>query len=174
MKRYPKAKIPFPVRPGDTVYRLADGEVTGEVAHGVGVDEDGRLCVSKDKDTFVTIGAEGLLFLTEDDAKAFAQDPASLPDDYGRIDYDALDLPYYPGQEIFFPDYDPFFDRWQLLVSYCTHVVFNEDGSVDVHDDTGGWDTIIGERPRFCTPTFDTARKARNYVRKQGYGTWKS
>ena len=178
MKKYPRDEIPFPVRPGDTVYHLRGGDegvqVVAEVAHAVGVDDDGRLFVLQG-DTCVPIGAEGRCFRTADDARAFAEDEASLARDYGTIEYGMLDLPFYPGDELFFPDYDPVFDRWQIIVSICTQVVFNEDGTVDVTDDTGGEARIVGERQHsFCAPTFDTARKARNYVKKQGYGSWKS
>lgn len=181
MKKYPRNKIPFPVRPGDTVYRLitpegdeADApEVVAEVAHGIGFDKDGQLFVSHDG-SLVPFGPEGRYFYTEEDAQAFAEDPTALSDDYGTADYDKLDLPLYPGDELFFPDYDVLFDRWQIIVSTCTEVLFNDDGSVDIFDDRGAEDRLIGEIHRYGPPLFDSVRKARAYVRKEGYGHWKS
>lgn len=174
MKRYPRSRIPFPVRPKDTVYLVIEGEGTPEVvaecAQGVGIDEDGMLFVHRN-DEFERFGVEGRCFFTEEDAQAYLADPTSIPEDYGWLDLQELDLPRYPGTQTFFPDYDPVFDRWDLFISRCTHILFNDDGTVDSYDEDGSSDRIVGERRiPFIVPTFDTIRKARNYCRKQGHG----
>jgi hypothetical protein len=179
MKKYPKKKIPFPILPGDTVFYVTkpdegagEPEIVAEVAHGIGIDDDDRLFVSRDG-SFVFFGADDRCFFTEEDAKSFIDDPTTIDSDYGTFEYTSIELPIYPGDELFFPDYDPVFDRWQILVSICEQVLFNDDGSVDIFDNDGCEDRFIGETHRFGPPMFDTARKARNYVKKQGYGRWK-
>lgn len=161
LKKCPRDKMPFPARLGDTVYHLVpsegDGapEIAGDIAHTVGVDDGGRLFVYRDG-TPVMFGAKGRCFLSEEDARYFAADPASLPMDHANVQCGMLDLPLYPGDELYFPDYfpdyDPLFDRWQILESICVQMILNEDGSVDVVDHRRrGQDHR--ERPlTFCPP----------------------
>ncbi len=161
---------PFPVRPGDVVYlpgKSDSPEGAARTVTAVGATEDGDLIVRfrkvrKPGDTTIYIefpiyrvGSD--VFLTEKDAEEYARNPEAFKKP--SIDWDELKLPVEPGQTYYFCDYDPFFHRWQLIEDYYTYVLYDADGGILVGN--GGFEFNLT-----LDPCFNTARKARAYVKK--------
>ena len=160
-KKYDVKKLPFPVRPGETVYFvLDDNTIEPDIATSVGINEDGRLLVACDRLEY-EIGIGDRVFTSSEDAERFIHDPASIPADYGIVDYKKMDLPYYPGTTFYYCDHDGFSERWEIFEEYYTYVYFDIGGEIRVGDGDSEC-TVAGKN---VDPCFDTPRKARAYVR---------
>ena len=168
-QHYNIKKLPFHIKPGDRVYFvLDDGRIESDIATAVGINEDGRLLIRCGKGGIegfeeYEIGTEDRAFIAARDAEQFISDPSSIADDYGEMEYKDLDLPYYPGTDFYYCDYDGFMGRWEIFEEYYTQVFFDINGEVSVGDGESEC-TVIGKR---IDPCFDTPRKARAYVRSQ-------
>ena len=161
--KYDIKKLPFPVRPGDTVYFvLDDKKIVEDKATAVGINEDCKLLIRCGDDEY-EIGILDRVFLNREDAEKFADDSDSIEDDYGEVEYKGLNLPYYPGTDFYYCDYDGFMGRWEIFEEYYTYVFFDMNGEVSVGDGDSEC-TMIGKH---VDPCFDTPRKARAYVRSQ-------
>ena len=162
MKNYNIKTLPFPIHPGDKVYFiLDDNTIDSDTATSVGINEEGRLLIMCDRCEY-EVGTEDRLFLSEEDAHSFLNDPSSFSEDYGIVkDYRKLSLPYYPGTTFYYCDYDYFDGRWEIFEEYYTYVYFDADGSVKVGDGDSEC-TVIG---KVVDPCFESLRKAKAYVR---------
>ena len=161
MDKYDVKNLPLPIKPGEMVYFEVEGQIEAIVATSVGIDLDGRLLVVCE-DLKYEIGIEDRAFLTEADAKKYIADIASIPSDYGVIQYKKLKLPCYPGTTYYFCD-DNEFDGWAIFKEDHTYVFFDEDGSVRSGDgESEGY--IIGGWPN---EYFKTLREAQEYIREQ-------
>ena len=163
INKYDIKKLPFPIRPGDTVFFVLDNNAIEEdKVTAVGINEDCKLMVRCGNDEY-EIGNLDRVFLSRDDAERYLEEPDDIPDDYGEIEYKDLDLPYYPGTDFYYCDCDGFTRRWEIYEEYYTYVWFDIDGEVSVGDGESEC-TMIGKD---VDPCFDTLRKARAYVRSQ-------
>ena len=163
MKKYNVKDLPLPIHPGDKVYFIVDDDtLEPDTAASVGINEEGRLLVMCDRSEY-EVGTYDRLFLSEEDAHRYLEDPESFTEDYGTIpDYRKLSLPYYPGTTFYYCDADWLDHRWEVFEEYYTYVYFDADGSVRVGDEESEC-TVIGKD---IDPCFDTLRKAQAYVRK--------
>ena len=104
--KYDIRKLPFSIKPGDTVFFvLDDSRIEEAKANAVGINEDCKLLIRCDNDEY-EIGSLDRVFISYEDAEKFAEDPDSIEDDYGEIEYKDLELPYYPGTDFYYCDYD--------------------------------------------------------------------
>ncbi|MCR5012116.1 MAG: hypothetical protein K6A72_07210 [Lachnospiraceae bacterium] len=158
-EKYDLKKLPLPIRPGDPVYLVLDDDsIEAITAKNVGIDEEGIVLVECEYGEY-EIGIEDRLFFTREDAEDFIN--GTLPDEYGIVEYENLNLPYKPGTLFYYCYYDCFDYRWEIYEEYYTYVMFTGDGEVKVGDGESEC-TMIGIEVDSC---FDTLRKARAYVR---------
>lgn len=161
--KYDIKNLPFPIRPGDQVYFvLEDGSIEADKATSVGINEDGRILIMCGQDEY-EVGVKDGAFLSEEDAEKYVENPDAISEDYGEIDYSDMDLPYYPGTDFYYCDYDGFMNRWEIFEEHYTYVYFDMNGEVRVGDGDSEC-TVIGKN---VDPCFDTPRKAQAYVRSR-------
>ena len=93
MKKYNVKDLPLPIHPGDKVYFIVDDDtLEPDTAASVGINEEGRLLVMCDRSEY-EVGTYDRLFLSEEDAHRYLEDPESFTEDYGTIpDYRKLSL----------------------------------------------------------------------------------
>ena len=163
MKKYDIKKLPLPIRPGDKVFFVIvdTDEIEEDVVSSVGINEEGRILIIVDNEEY-EMGDLDQVFYTREEAKKFI---AGEFEDYENIDYKKLELPYYPGTQFYYCDYDPF-DGWEIFDEYYTYVMFDGDGTVRSGDEESEC-TLIGSE---VDPCFKTLREARKYVREKMNG----
>lgn len=167
-KKYDIKKLPFPIRPGETVYFVLDGNrIEPDIATSVGIDEDGKLLVVCGQLEY-EIGYDDKVFILSKDAEKFMNDPASISDDYGVVDYKELTLPYYPGTTFYYCNYDGL-GQWEIFEEYYTYVYFDLGGEIRVGDGDSEC-TVAGEN---VDPCFDTLRKAQSYIQAESCTKYK-
>jgi len=160
MKGYDISELPLQIHPGDNVFFVIvdTDEIQEDMAASVGINVDGRILIIVDGEEY-EMGTYDQVFYTREDAEQFI---AGTLEDYEEVDYEKLELPYYPGTTFYYCDYDPF-DGWEIFEEYYTYVMFDGDGTVRCGDGDSEC-TLMGSE---IDPCFKTLREARKYVREQ-------
>ena len=165
-KKFRVKDLPLPVLPDDDIFFAEDEKtVKTGVVESVGLNEEGQLLIICEGAEY-QVGTRDRVFFTREDAQRYLENPSAFTEDYGILqDYGSLKLPVYPGNEYFFCDFNALDGRWEIFPDYYTCVFFDGDGSVRVRN--GDCEsTVIGKS---TDPCFDTLRKAKAYIRSQGW-----